>query len=73
MKGEPEPPLCKGRWVSEANPEGLLRHSDVGEKATTPQSPSVTAPLTQGSHGVTASRPLHRGAKGLRRCDAFLF
>ncbi len=44
----PAPPLCKGRWIAACGkPEGLF--VVVCCAKTIPQSPSVTAPFTQGS------------------------
>ena len=49
-----KPPLCKGRWVCEANSEGLKKSKTI------PQSATLTAPFTQDEgtvllywHGIT--------------------
>ena len=62
--GKPLPPLCKGRWVNEVNPEGLL----TGR--TTHRQPlshlSVTAPLTQGSQESLQWSVRDKGTRGKR-------
>ena len=40
-----KPPLCKGRWVAKQ-----LGGVAIEENAPIPQSTSLTAPFTQGSH-----------------------
>ena len=47
FSGDNKPPLCKGRWLAQA------RRRDCNKakiyRKTIPQSPTVTAPFTQGS------------------------
>ena len=64
---QPKPPLCKGRWHDKAVTEGLCGKTqpfrrNTGEFATfpctTPQSASLTAPLTQGSLPLSSPLPI---------------
>ena len=46
LSGGNEPPLCKGRWLAKQD-GGIVKIKIIPK--TIPQSPSVTAPFTQGS------------------------
>ena len=57
---DPKPPLCKGRWHGEAVTEGLRIDVEdvmgcVAKSTAIPQSPTATAPFTQGGRWCGAS------------------